>query len=209
MATCVRGSSKPSTSASIGSYRDGEEFTFNEDDVFVGGILWFYDFKAAGVTRPAAIADIEMNVDRVWLAEVLPGGELGPLVEQPLMRTAYKDIQHLFFGQVVYQHRAFITQLPPGDYVSIWVNNYPGLPDATATVQLHILPTGHSVRLTADGVHLYGGPRAGRTSAARSSSAPDLRLRYLTVEVPAQISAREPAFEGTAVRCSGVRNIGM
>ena len=88
-------------------FRDGDEVTFNEDNVFVGGILWFYDFKAAGVTRPAAIADIEMNVDRVWLAEVLPGGELGPLVEQPLMRTVYWDVQHVFFGQVVYQHRAF------------------------------------------------------------------------------------------------------
>ncbi len=122
-------------------FNDGAEYTFNEDDVFLGGASLIYDYKAAGVTRAEAIAEIEMVETRVWLAEVLPDGEAGELVEQPLMRTAYKNFIHDLFGLVVYQQRGFITQLPPGDYVSTWVARLPEVFDETATVYLHILPT--------------------------------------------------------------------
>jgi hypothetical protein len=122
---------------------DGLHVTFSEDDVFLGGITWFSDYKTAGISRAEAIAGIEPQVDRVWLAEATPDGTIiGPLVEQPLTYTAFKNVKHKELGLLVYQHRAFITQLPAGDYVSVWVGTYPGFPDETVTVFLHILPSG-------------------------------------------------------------------
>jgi hypothetical protein len=109
---------------------DGESFTFCEDDVIVGGIVYFWEYKALGIARDAAIADIELFTDRVWLNGV----------EQLLRRTAYKDANLAGLGTSVYQHRAFITQLPAGDYVSVLEETHPGLPDFTATVEIHILP---------------------------------------------------------------------
>jgi len=82
------------------------------------GIVWFSDYKELGLTREQAIAEIELSEDRVWLAEVLPGGGMGALVEQPLMRTSFKDTIHDVLGHIVYQHRAFIAQLSAGEYLS-------------------------------------------------------------------------------------------
>ena len=124
------------------AFLNGDHFTFNEDDVFLGGISWLYDYKAAGITRAAAIAETEAIENQLWLAEASPDGQIiGALVEQPLMRTAYKDFHHVIFGHVVYQHRAFITQLPPGNYVSILLTRFPGEPAFMDTVYLDIGPT--------------------------------------------------------------------
>jgi hypothetical protein len=109
---------------------DGESFTFCEADVIVGGVVLFWDYKAVGISRAAAIADLEQSVDRVWL-----NGQ-----EQVLQRTGYKNVNSPDFGLIVYQQRAFIAQLAPGDYVSVYLSTYPGFPDFTATVQLHVLP---------------------------------------------------------------------
>jgi hypothetical protein len=80
---------------------DRAHVTFNEDDVFLGGIAYGFPYKALGISRNAAIAEIEMNEDRVWLAEVMPHGKIGALVEQPLMRTAYGDFLHPVDGLTV------------------------------------------------------------------------------------------------------------
>ena len=42
----------------------------------------------------------------------------------------------------VYQQRAFITQLPPGEYLSFWLSTSPDFADTTATVRLVIAPAG-------------------------------------------------------------------
>jgi hypothetical protein len=121
-------------------FHDGQHYYFDEGDVILGGVTWLSDYVAAGITRAEAVADIERSVDRVWLAEGTEGGPIGELVEQPLTYTAFKSVISPVLGHVVYQHRAFISQLPPGDYVSVWVNTLPGEPDASATVYLHIQP---------------------------------------------------------------------
>ena len=110
-------------------WHDGETFTACEDDFIVGGIVYFWPYKADGVSRAFAIADTELFADRAWL-----NGQ-----EQVLNRTAYKNVETPL-GTAVWQHRAFVTQLPPGDYASVWVSSYPGFPDDTATVNVHILP---------------------------------------------------------------------
>jgi hypothetical protein len=110
-------------------WHDGETFTACEDDVIVGGIVYFWPYKADGISRAFAVADIELFNDRAWL-----NGQ-----EQVLERTAYKNVE-TSLGTAVWQQRAFITQLPPGDYASVWVSTYPGAPDETATVNVHILP---------------------------------------------------------------------
>jgi hypothetical protein len=109
--------------------------------VFLGGVVWISDYKERGLARSQGISEIEASQDRVWLAEVLPGGAIGELIEQPLVRSAYKNFVHSVFGLTVYQHRGFITQLPPGEYVSVWRSSYPGFPDDTATVHLIITPS--------------------------------------------------------------------
>jgi hypothetical protein len=111
-------------------YLDGRTFTFCEDDVILGGLVWFWPYVTAGISREDAIADIELIQDRVWI-----DGE-----EQTLERTAFKDLHTLLFGQIVYQQRAFITQLPPGDHESFYLSTDPRFPDFTATVHLHVLP---------------------------------------------------------------------
>ena len=109
---------------------EGDSYTFCEGDVIAGGLFWIYPYKEFGVSRAFAIADIALVVDRVWLNGV----------EQVLKQTAFKNVNHPIFGQSVYQSRAFVAQLPVGDYVSVWVSSYPGYPDSTATVTLHIVP---------------------------------------------------------------------
>ncbi len=111
-------------------FRDGATVTFCEDDFIVGGIVAYWDYKVDGISRAEAIGILETAVDRVWLDGV----------EQTLRVTAYKDLNSVNLGVIVYQVRAFVTQLQPGDYVSTWVATYPDGPDDTATVYLHILP---------------------------------------------------------------------
>jgi hypothetical protein len=72
-------------------FRDGETFTFSEEDVFLGGVSYIDDFKQRGVTRREAVAELDAFQDRVWLAAVLPGGGVGEFAEQLLVRTTYKS----------------------------------------------------------------------------------------------------------------------
>jgi hypothetical protein len=110
---------------------DGDTFTYCEDDVILGGINLFSNYRDLGWSRAEAIADLERIGTRAWVDGI----------EQQLMRTAYKDGENLFSGaMVVYQHRAFITQLPVGDHVSYYEESFDGIVVFTSTIQLHILP---------------------------------------------------------------------
>src|SRR5262245_35310597 len=83
--------------------------------------------------KDQGIADLELHEDHVYLARVEPDGTIGPAVEQPLVRTAYKNVQHAVFGLSVFQHRAFTTRLPAGEYVSTAVSTHPDLDPIRAT----------------------------------------------------------------------------
>jgi hypothetical protein len=117
-----------------------EPVTFTAEDWFVGQITWLVPYKQDGISRAEAIADIKLGTDRVWLAVEYPDGSIGPLVEQTLHYSQFKDTFRPDGGHMVYQIRAFATQLPPGNYVSIWLTQYPGEPDFTNTVHLTITP---------------------------------------------------------------------
>lgn len=118
-----------------------DHYTFTEDDWIVGGIVVFDDYVAQGIPRADSIAFLESIGGGVWLAKVRPDGSLGPAVEQPLMRTRYLDWNYSGLGVIVYQHRAFIKKLPPGDYVSTHVQTWPGEPNTIHTIYLHVEPT--------------------------------------------------------------------
>ncbi len=111
-------------------FRDGATYEFCERDFIVGGIVAYWDYKVAGISRADGIAELESAIDRVWLDGV----------EQTLRVTAYKDLYSVNLGLIVYQVRAFVTQLAPGDHVSEWVATYADGSEDTATVNLHILP---------------------------------------------------------------------
>lgn len=129
-------------------YRDGPPVVFREGDVFLGGMNLLWDFATAellGVNRQEILADMEATETRVWLARILPDGTPGPLVEQPLLRTPYKDGMHPTLGLVVQQHRAYITSLLAGEYVSVFEarwQEFHGLPagELHSTVHIVIVP---------------------------------------------------------------------
>ena len=119
-------------------FADGATFTFSEDDYFVGGVVWLSDYKESQISRQSAVNDTNLIQDRAWLAKLDANGNPGPVVEQVLQRTAFKDVMTQNLGLVVYQQRSFIAKLPPGRYVSYWRSSYPGEEDATATVYLNV-----------------------------------------------------------------------
>ncbi len=98
--------------------------------MFVGGIVELDYYKAEGISRNEGISLIELAGDRVRIDGV----------EQTLNGSAYKDYNRPGVGITVYQNRSFTIQLPAGDHVSTYVGTYPGYPDFTATITLHILP---------------------------------------------------------------------
>lgn len=103
---------------------DGRTFTYCEDDVILGGVILRLEYKTMNLSRDAAIASLESIEQTVWLDGI----------EQPLMRTAYKDAQDPVLGHIVYQQRAFTTQLSPGTHISVMQDG----PDIL-TVTLQIL----------------------------------------------------------------------
>ncbi len=114
---------------------DGQTFTFSTSNRILGGVVYMLDYQDQGMTRSEAIQAILAIQDRVFL-----GPEGGPLVEQELTTTTFKDMVHPALGHIVYQHRAIITQLPPGEYESLWMFSHPVIPDFSATVHLDIEP---------------------------------------------------------------------
>jgi hypothetical protein len=127
---------------------DGETIVFRSGDVFLGGVNVNWDFEtldALGATRAEAIADLQAQQTRVWLAPLEADGSIGELVEQTLERTPYKNGISPSGRRVVQQHRAFITSLPPGEYVSVFEatwDEFRGFPAGgfQATVRLVITP---------------------------------------------------------------------
>ena len=129
--------SKPADAFTECQYRlffDGTTINFKEGDVILGGINVLWDFEtlsAFGITREEAIADLETTDTRVWLARVETDGTVGEFVEQLLLRTPYKDGMHHAFGRFVQQHRAFVTSLSSGEYLSVFEakwNEFHGFP---------------------------------------------------------------------------------
>lgn len=122
---------------------DGDHFTFSEDDWFIGGNAWGYDYQAAGITRAEAIAFLERLNDRLWLAKIdARGRQIGPLVEQTLQETGYKDIVDSEVGAIVYRQVGIVLHLPPGDYRSVWESTFDGRREDRAEVILHVVPSG-------------------------------------------------------------------
>ena len=119
-------------------FLDGTTVTFRANEPFVGQIAALYILEES--SRADVIADLQLLQDRVWLAPVLPDRSVGAKVEQPLNYGSLKSTQHVDFGHIWYQQRAFIAELPPGEYVSTHVQSYPGLPDFTATMHIIITP---------------------------------------------------------------------
>ena len=96
------------------------EITFSEEDVILGGVVLGIDYAFLGIPRREAVAELEGVEVRTWLAEVT-NGQVGPLVEQPLMRSAIKNfVAHQEgLGPIAVQNWGFITQLPAGEYRSV------------------------------------------------------------------------------------------
>jgi len=113
---------------------NGERFAFCEDEVFLGGIMYFWDYKAFGVPRQFAVDDLEKIYSTVTF-----GLTAGPQPERSLMHTGYKDFVHPEFGNSVYTQEAFITQEKPGTYLSSWTIFYMGTPIDGAVVEVDVV----------------------------------------------------------------------
>jgi hypothetical protein len=118
-------------------FQDGETITFREGDNFLGGITMFWsyeDMEAFGWSRAEAIEDLRLATDQVEMA-VVTNGSVGPFEPVPLIETSYRDVLGVV-GHIVFNHRAFISQLPPGEYLVHWTQSYPGSPDFESTVRI-------------------------------------------------------------------------
>jgi hypothetical protein len=124
------------------AFFDGEHVTFYEDDWFVGGSVFFWEYQQLGMSREEGIAELEKLTARLWLSEIGPGGEVGSPVEQPLMETGYKSLDTLDFGLTVYRHDGVILHLPPVDYLSTWEVSWEGEVIEHYEMTIHVLPTG-------------------------------------------------------------------
>src|SRR4051794_37932337 len=111
-------------------FADGATYTFCEGQPILGGIVELDYYKSEGISRQEGINNIALETDRVWIDGV----------EQTLHLSAYKDYNRPVVGITVYLNKSLTLQLPAGDHVSTWVGTYPGYPDSTATVTLHVLP---------------------------------------------------------------------
>lgn len=96
----------------------GEPVSFSEEDVFLGGFTSFVPYKNLGMTRAQAEEALAAIEIRVWLAEVTEAG-VGELVEQPVLKSAFKQAVTDRFGLALWRQWGFIAQLPPGEYVSV------------------------------------------------------------------------------------------
>jgi hypothetical protein len=98
---------------------NGQTFTFGQDEFFLGGVVRreSYDPSVEG-SRDAASSRLEGEAFRVWIAELTETG-IGELVDRPLMRTALKSGKNDQFGTYVWVQWGYITQLPPGEYLTL------------------------------------------------------------------------------------------
>lgn len=120
-------------------YENGKTFRFSDQDYIVGGhaAFWTYDeLEELGMSRAEAIADMKSITEEVEIATIV-GGNVGTFEPVPLIVTKYRDAL-ASPGRVVYNHRAFITKLPVGQYFVRYTERVPGEPDFTATARLVI-----------------------------------------------------------------------
>ena len=81
---------------------NGERFRFCGEDVFLGGVVWFFEFLAAGFSRNDAI-----ELLGTFDSTVSFGPADGTQSERSLIRTGYKDFAHPDFGNAVYTQERF------------------------------------------------------------------------------------------------------
>lgn len=102
-------------------WEDGHPFfgniTFSEEDFILGGIVLYIDYPVIRTSRRDAVAELEGIQVRTWLAEVT-NGQVGPLIAQPLMISATRDVvlRQQEIGKVAARTWGYITQLPAGEY---------------------------------------------------------------------------------------------
>jgi hypothetical protein len=119
-------------------FANGATYTFQSDDLIVGGVANFVPLELFDVTVAEAVELLRASEDRVFLGPA--GTPTDELVEQELTETAFKHMIDPVYGHIVYQQKAFITQLEPGDYTSryewSWSLFAPGA--GVETVTIHI-----------------------------------------------------------------------
>jgi len=113
---------------------NGERWAFCEDEVFLGGNVWNFDYAAFGISRQDAIDELDYLESTVFF-----GPAAGAQPEQSLIRTGYKDYIHPEFGRTVATQEAFITQESPGTYVSSWTAFFAGEPIANVVVEIDVV----------------------------------------------------------------------
>lgn len=124
------------THCRLNIFDDGATYTFRSSDLIIGGVVNFIPLEFLGVTYREAVDILLTAEDRVYMGPA--GTPVDQLVEQELKASAFKSAMHPDFGHIVYQHKAFITQLEPGDYISYYVWEWPILSPGTETETVHV-----------------------------------------------------------------------
>jgi hypothetical protein len=110
--------------------------TFTAGQFFLGGIKFGWDYVNEGFSREAAIEDIQLVEQHVYIipADSQWNYDASTVAdyEQPLVTSAMRNFQDYRLGLSVVQQTAIITQLPVGRYVSLYTVKYPGNPTLLA-----------------------------------------------------------------------------
>jgi hypothetical protein len=92
--------------------------TFNDEDFFLGGVVFRLPYANLGMSLEQAEAALAAIDVRIAVAEVTKAG-VGELIPQPVLESAFKQTKTDGLGLILYKQFGFITQLPPGEYVSV------------------------------------------------------------------------------------------
>lgn len=113
---------------------NGNPWEFCEDELFLGGAVVLLPYVEAGLSRQEAVEELDR------LGSILYFGPVsGAISEQSLVETNDKEVVLPDRGNTVYTQDAFITQQPPGTYLSSWTQTFDGAPQATIDVLVHVV----------------------------------------------------------------------
>lgn len=96
----------------------GTPITFSREDFFLGGVVVQVPYKRLGMTSRQAAAIVDAVEVEVSLARVTDAG-IGEFVEQAVMTSTLKQTMTQRAGLVLWRQWGFISQLPPGEYVTV------------------------------------------------------------------------------------------
>jgi hypothetical protein len=126
----------PALSALLAGEAEAPVQTFQAEQWFLGGSVWFWDYKNWKITRRQAVDDLKLIEEHLYLIPADDDWSFDPGAaadhERTLRVTPFRDSVDAEGTLLVSRQKAIIDQLPAGRYVSWFTVRYPGNPELQA-----------------------------------------------------------------------------